>query len=106
RYQDFIENNQVLERLPGGSVITTTMNQGEAEIYGIEASGEWDAGSWKSALTGVSLGLSAGYTIGENLTKGEPVNTVEPWKAIGFIGYADPDGKYGTRLIGTYTGAV
>ncbi|MBX3740378.1 MAG: TonB-dependent hemoglobin/transferrin/lactoferrin family receptor [Akkermansiaceae bacterium] len=106
RYQDFIENNQILEVLPGGHVITTTMNQGEAEIYGIEASGEWDAGSWKSALTGVSLGLSAGYTIGQNLTKDEPVNTVEPWKAIGFIGYADPDGKYGARMIGTYTGAV
>lgn len=106
RYQDFIENNQVLERLPDDSVITTTLNQGEAEIYGIEASGEWDAGSWKPALTGVSLGLSAGYTIGNNLTKDEPINTVEPWKAIGFIGYADPDGKYGARLVGTYTGAV
>lgn len=106
RYLDFIENNQVLERLPDGSVITTTLNQGEAEIYGIEASSEWQAGSWKPALEGISLGLSAGYTYGQNLTIDEPVNTVEPWKVVGYLGYADPDGKYGTRLVGTYTGAV
>ncbi|MBK1880955.1 TonB-dependent hemoglobin/transferrin/lactoferrin family receptor [Luteolibacter pohnpeiensis] len=106
RYQDFIENNVVVDVLEDGSVITTAVNRGSAEIYGIEASGEWNADSWKPALKGVTLGLNAAYTIGNNLTTDEPINTVEPWKIIGYLGYADPEGKFGSRLIGTYTGAM
>lgn len=106
RYTDFIESNVPYALLPDGSFLTQTQNRGTAEIYGIEASGEWEAGSWKPELNGFSVGLNAGYTIGDNLTIDQPINTVEPWKAIGFVGYTDPDGKFGARLIGTYTGPV
>lgn len=106
RYTDFIESNVAYKQNPDGSFLTQTQNRGTAEIYGIEASGEWDAGSWKPQLDGFTIGLNGGYTIGDNLTIGEPINTVEPWKIIGFVGYADPDDRFGARLIGTYTGAV
>ena len=113
RYQDFIEKEEIAtvtftdsEGNPTTSVITTTANQGGAEIYGIEGGGEWNPGAWQPALEGFSLGLNAGYTIGNNLSKDQPLNTVDPWKAVGYLGYADPGGVYGARLIGTYTAAV
>ncbi len=112
RYKDFIEKDElgrvIIDQGDGPEIfdIYTTMNMGNAEIYGIEGSAEWEAGSWKPALDGFIVGLNAGYTIGNNLTKDQPINTVDPWKAVGYLGYADPDGVYGVRLIGTYTAAV
>lgn len=107
RYYNFIENNIPLGRTSDGSTdLVSTANRGTAQIYGIEGSGEWDLGASDPRFDGFSIGLNAGYTIGDNLTIDQPINTVEPWKAIAYIGYADPDGKFGSRLIGTYTGAV
>jgi len=103
KYQDFVENNVPVEILPDGTVVTTAINQGDAEIYGIEMSSEWNIGDTFDRLTGLSLGLSSGKTVGNNKTKGEPINTIEPWKTVGWFGYQDPDAKYGARLIGTYT---
>lgn len=107
RYFNFIENNiPVGQTLDGSTDLVSTANRGTAEIYGIEASGEWNIGETYSQMQGFVVGLNAGYTIGDNLTIDQPINTVEPWKAIAYIGYADPEGVFGTRLIGTYTGAV
>ncbi len=107
RYRDFIENG-----VPTGEVddtgreIATTMNRGEAEIYGFELGGVHDLGYWGSSTAGWQLGLSTGKTIGTNLTDDLPLNSIEPWKTAAFIGYDDPGGKFGARFTGIYTAAV
>ncbi|MDB6077672.1 MAG: outer rane heme receptor [Akkermansiaceae bacterium] len=106
KYTDFIESNVPVSRLPDGTVLSSTENVGEAIIYGFEASGEWNVGDTFKGLEEWRLGLNTGRAYGENQTKNKPINTVEPWKTVGWIGYEDVNGKYGSRLLGTYTAAV
>lgn len=106
KFRDFIESNVPVGTLPDGTVLSSTRNIGEAITYGLEASGEWNIGETYKPMTGWSLGASTGRTYGENQTKGTPLNTVEPWKTVTWVGYQEPLGKYGARLFGTYTAAV
>lgn len=106
KYDDFIENNVPVGVLPDGTVLSTTKNLGEAIIYGFEASGEWNIGDTYRDFEGWSVGLNTGRAYGENQTKDTSINTVEPWKTVGWIGYQESQAKYGARLIGTYTAAV
>lgn len=105
-YEDFIENNVPVSVLPDGTGLSSTRNPGEAIIYGFEAGGEWNIGETYQRMEGWGMGLNTGRAYGENQTKDTAINTVEPWKTVGWFGYQQPDGKYGTRLIGTYTAEV
>ncbi|WP_035612429.1 TonB-dependent hemoglobin/transferrin/lactoferrin family receptor [Haloferula sp. BvORR071] len=107
RYRDFIENGVFTGELDeDGREIVTTMNRGEAEIYGFELGGVHNLGYWSSKVEGWQLGLSTGKTIGTNLTDDVPLNSIEPWKTAAFAGYEDPNGKFGARLTGIYTAEV
>ena len=107
RYLDFIENGVPTgEKDDEGREIVTTVNRGEAEIYGVELGGVHELGYWSTKAEGWQLGLSTGKTIGTNLTDDVPLNSVEPWKTAGFAGYEDPEGRFGARLTGVYTAAV
>ncbi len=105
-YQSFIENGVPTGTAPDGRDILTTLNRGEAEIYGVELSGILEAGYLHPAADGWQLGLSTAWTRGTNLTDDQPLNSIEPMQAIGFLGYDDPGGKFGARLTGTWTAAV
>lgn len=107
RYRDFIENGVPTGELDDdGREIVTTVNRGEAEIYGFELGGLLDAGHFHPGAEGWQLGLATGQSRGTNLTDGVPLNSIEPWKTAAFIGYEDPDGVFGARLTGTYTAEV
>jgi len=107
RYRDFIENGVPTGELDDdGRDIVTTVNRGEAEIYGFELGGSHDLGYWWDQAAGWEVGITTGKTIGNNLTDHVPLNSIEPWKTVGFVGYEDPDGRYGTRLSGTYVAGV
>jgi hemoglobin/transferrin/lactoferrin receptor protein len=107
RYRDFIENGVPTGELDDdGREIVTTVNRGEAEIYGFELGGVHELGYWSGKAEGWQLGLSTGKTIGTNLTDDVPLNSVEPWKTAAFAGYEDPGGKFGARMTGIYAAAV
>lgn len=106
-YQDFIENGVPTGELADdGREILTTVNRGEAEIHGFELGGMLELGHFREQASGWQLGLSTGRSIGNNLADDVPLNSVEPWKTAGFIGYEDPEGVFGARLTGLYTAAV
>ncbi|QUE49336.1 TonB-dependent hemoglobin/transferrin/lactoferrin family receptor [Luteolibacter ambystomatis] len=106
KYRDYINGNVPVDTMPDGTVLVTTENIGAAIIYGLEASAEWNVGETDRRFDGFTLGLSSGRVYGENQTKGTALNTVDPWKTVGWIGYQEPDAKYGAKLLGTYTAAV
>ena len=107
RYRDFIENGVPTGELDeDGREIVTTVNRGEAEIYGFELGGMLDAGYFHSKAEGWQLGMATGKSIGTNLTDDVPLNSIEPWKTVAFIGYEDPEGRFGSRLSGTYVAEV
>ncbi|MCW1923485.1 TonB-dependent hemoglobin/transferrin/lactoferrin family receptor [Luteolibacter arcticus] len=106
-YRDFIENGVPTGELDDdGREIVTTVNRGEAEIYGFELGGMLEAGHFHDKAEGWQLGLATGKSIGNNLTDDVPLNSIEPWKTAGFIGYEDPEGRFGARLSGIYTAEV
>jgi hemoglobin/transferrin/lactoferrin receptor protein len=106
-YRDFIENGVDTGENDGDNRdIVTTVNRGEAEIYGFELGGIHELGYWSPKAEGWQLGLSTGKTVGNNLSSDVPLNSVEPWKTAAFAGYEDPEGKFGARLTGVYTAAV
>jgi hemoglobin/transferrin/lactoferrin receptor protein len=106
-YKDFIENGVPTGELADdGREILTTVNRGEAEIYGFELGGMIELGHFREQAAGWQLGLGTGKSIGSNLTDDVPLNSIEPWKTAAFIGYEDPQGLFGARLTGLYTAAV
>ncbi|BCU78174.1 TonB-dependent hemoglobin/transferrin/lactoferrin family receptor [Luteolibacter sp. LG18] len=106
-YRNYIENGVRTGRQDDeGRDILTTLNRGEAEIYGFEASTEWQARSWNPALDGWSLGVSTGKAIGINRTDDTWLNSVEPWKTVGWLGYDAPDQRHGVRLTAVHSAAV
>lgn len=107
RYHDFIENGVLTGELDDeGRDIVTTVNRGEAEIYGFELSGTLEAGHFWPHAEGWQLGAATGKSVGNNLTDDQPLNSVEPWKSVAFIGYTNPDETFGGRLTGIWTDAV
>ncbi len=106
-YHNYIENSVLVGRVDeNGRDILTTLNRGESEIFGFEASGEWKPGTWDSRMEGFRLGLSTGKSVGISRTDDVWLNSVEPWKTVAFVVYDDPSEKFGLRLTGIYTAAV
>lgn len=107
RYEDFIENGASTGRVDDdGRDILTSLNRGRVDIYGFEVQGTLQLGELMSQAKGWSVGLNTGKSIGTNRTDDLPLNSIEPWKTVGFLGYDSPAGNYGFRFAGTYTAAV
>jgi hemoglobin/transferrin/lactoferrin receptor protein len=101
-YSDFIENGVPNGQMDGLKPVVTTVNRGKTEIYGFEIGGVWEAGSLWSEARGWQLGLSTGKSVGINRSEDTWLNTIEPWKTAAFIGYDDPEGRFGARFTGIY----
>ena len=106
-YHDYIENSAPTGKKDDtGRDILTTINRGESEIFGFEAGGQWNLDSWKPWFAGSQLGLSTGKSVGISRTDDRWLNSIEPWKTVGWLGYQSPTDHFGLRLTGTYTTAV
>jgi hemoglobin/transferrin/lactoferrin receptor protein len=106
-YRDFIENGVPTGGLADdGREIVTTVNRGEAEIYGFELGGMIELGHFREEAAGWQVGINTGKSIGNNLTDDVPLNSIEPWKTAAYIGYEDPEGRFGARLTGLYAAEV
>lgn len=107
RYSDFIENGvRTGDTDEDGRDILTTMNRGKAEIFGFETGGVLELGGLWSKAEGWEVGLSTGKTVGIDREADTWINSVEPWKTVAFIGYDDPEGRFGARMTGVYTDKV
>lgn len=104
-YRDFLESNVLVEETPDPEPdVLTTVNRQRVRIYGLEA--RWD-GRIDEALVGfqgLESGLSLSWTRGRQTDTNQPLNSVEPWRAVGYIGYRAPDNTWNVRLTGTYIG--
>lgn len=96
RFGSFLENNVPTGEVIDGLNVLTTRNTRNAEVYGIELKTEWTGSAFRAGGT---------FAWSEGESDDGPLNTVEPWKAVGWIGYDDPDGDWGAELSGTYVAA-
>lgn len=104
RYHDFIDQVETTGLpfpSPANPWIYQWRNLGGVKIRGIEARAEVRPAPGLSATLAVSY--AHGDTIGTNGVE-LPLQSVDPLKAVGGIGYDAPDRRFGGRLMATYGG--
>ncbi|MNM95859.1 putative hemoglobin and hemoglobin-haptoglobin-binding protein 2 precursor [compost metagenome] len=103
QYDDFIE--QVTTPLPGYFIGQFQwVNVDRATIRGAEAKGELHLQEF-GMPSGTHLRGSIAYARGKDEDSGEPLNSVDPLKAVFGVGYAEPAGNYGADLYWTLVAA-
>lgn len=101
-YRDFIESKVNLGPDPVTHVtLFQSQNVAEARIYGAELSLAVQAESWSPRLAGWSGHLSAAWSRGDDLTRHEPLNSVQPSTAVAGLRYDSPARRWGSELVVT-----
>lgn len=78
-----------------------SQNVSSARIYGLEASAEY---RFNSTNDGFSLIGSLGLAVGDNLTTNQPLQTINPFKAVAGLRYRAIANEWGTDLTLTFVG--
>ncbi len=100
KYRDFISQEVVNGTgAPGDPLQFQYINLNEVDVYGLEgrADAHWD--------NGLGFTAAASWTNGEQTTLGarSPLQSIDPWKLVIGLTYADPGGRFGGQLIATYS---
>jgi hemoglobin/transferrin/lactoferrin receptor protein len=99
-YSNFIQS-QANIGTRNGLIVFQSQNLAEARIYGAEFRAGVDLQGVADALTGWRVKSSVAYARGDNRTTDQPLNSVDPLKAVLGIAYAPADGRWGIELVGT-----
>ena len=101
-YRDFIESRVNLGPDPDTGVIQfQSQNIAEARIYGAELAATVQAGDLSAGLEGWSGRLAAAWARGDDRTRDEPLNSVDPASFVLALDYAAPGGRWGGQLVTT-----
>lgn len=88
--------------VPGRPVqLFKSQNIGKARTYGFELSGEY---RFSPENHGFSILTAIGYTIGDDLVRNQPLESVDPFKAVVGLRYRAPENKWGAELAATFVG--
>jgi hemoglobin/transferrin/lactoferrin receptor protein len=100
RYDNFIENVQVGVLPIGGRPFQQFQSQNikGATIYGIEAKGEY---RFNNTSDGVSLFGGLAYAVGDNKETNQPLDSIDPFKAVLGLRYRSPGDIWGAELATT-----
>lgn len=103
-YDNFIETlapaGVSLTIVPGFPVsLFQSRNVAQARTYGFELSGAY---RFSRQPHGFSLLAGLGLTIGDNLTTNQPLESVDPFKAVVGLRYRAPENRWGADLVTTF----
>lgn len=88
--------------VPGFPVsLFQSRNIARARIYGVELAGQYRL---SPNPFGFSLIGSLGWTVGDNLTTNQPLEEVEPFKAVVGLRYRAPENRWGAEFITSFVG--
>jgi hemoglobin/transferrin/lactoferrin receptor protein len=105
-YDDFIESKVNLGVDPAtGATLFQSQNIAEARIYGAEADVRLDAGAHSRRLAGWTGRLAASWTRGDDLQRDQPLNSIDPPRAVLAIRYDAMASNWGTELALTVVDA-
>jgi hemoglobin/transferrin/lactoferrin receptor protein len=89
--------------VPGFPVnLFQTQNVARARTYGFELTGEY---RFSPTPHGFSFIAALGLTRGDDLTANQPLESVDPFKAVLGLRYRAPENRWGTDLIATFAGS-
>ncbi len=101
-YNNFIETFAAAgtTRINGNLVnLFQPQNIGQARTYGLELGGEY---RFSPDPHGFSLLASLGWTLGDDLTDNQPLESVDPFRAVVGLRYRAPENQWGAELITTF----
>lgn len=103
-YDNFIETFAAagvdFSIVPGFPVnLFQSQNVARARTYGFELSGEY---RFSPRPHGFSLLTALGLTIGDDLTSNQPLESVDPFRAVVGLRYRAPERRWGADLIATF----
>jgi hemoglobin/transferrin/lactoferrin receptor protein len=98
-YDDFIESKVNLGVDPAtGVTLFQSQNVADARIYGVEADVRLDAAAISPQLAGWTGRLAASWTRGDDLQRDQPLNSIDPPRAVLAVRYDAPASNWGTEL--------
>ena len=98
-YSDFIESKVNLGVDPAtGVTLFQSQNVAEARIHGAEFDARADVSAWSPRLEGWSGRLAGSWTRGEDLTRGVPLNSIDPPRLVLSVRYDAPSTRWGSEL--------
>lgn len=103
KYDNFIETfapaGVDLTIVPGFPVsLFQSQNVARARTYGLELSGTY---RFSPQPHGFSLLAGLGLTVGDNLTTNQPLESIDPIKAVVGLRYRAPENRWGADLVAT-----
>ncbi|MES2818584.1 MAG: TonB-dependent hemoglobin/transferrin/lactoferrin family receptor [Pseudomonadota bacterium] len=105
RYQDFIEQVTLANDPTGNNRMTFQyQNLDRVTIRGAEARGELFLDRF-GLPSGTHLRGAIAYARGKDEASGQPINSIDPLKAVFGLGYDAPDGRFGGELNWTLVAA-
>ncbi|MDH1265560.1 TonB-dependent hemoglobin/transferrin/lactoferrin family receptor [Pseudomonas sp. GD03944] len=105
RYDDFIEQVTLASDPTGAGRMTFQyQNLDRVTIRGAEARGELFLNHF-GLPNGTRLRSAIAYARGKDEASGEPINSIDPMKAVFGLGYDAPTGKFGGELAWTLVAA-
>ena len=105
RYDDFIEQVTLASDPTGAGRMTFQyQNLDRVTIRGAEARGELFLDSF-GMPTGSRLRSAIAYARGKDESTGQPINSIDPLKAVLGLGYDAPSGQFGGELTWTLVAA-
>jgi hemoglobin/transferrin/lactoferrin receptor protein len=98
-YDDFIESKVNLGVDPAtGVTLFQSQNVADARIYGAEADVRLDAEALSPRLAGWTGRLAASWTRGDDLQRDQPLNSIDPPRAVLAVRYDAPASNWGMEL--------
>ena len=101
RFDNFIGTKNVGTTASGFRQFQSQNLEG-AETYGVEAKAEYRFSPGKD---GLSLIGSLAWTEGNDFENDQPLDTVEPFKAVAGLRYRAPEDRWGSELVTTFVAA-
>ncbi|NNE06478.1 MAG: TonB-dependent hemoglobin/transferrin/lactoferrin family receptor [Xanthomonadales bacterium] len=104
QYTDFIESRVPVGTDPlSGYLLFQSRNIDRARIRGADLRWQQALGPWRPSFEGLTLNAAVFWSEGEDLSSGQPLNSVSPPQAILGLGWRSRDQRYSASLTGTFT---
>jgi hemoglobin/transferrin/lactoferrin receptor protein len=98
-YRDLIESRANLGVDPdSGALIFQSVNRDRARIEGVEIAVQQSLDALSPRAEGFSLRFASAWSRGTDRARGQPLNTVEPARAVLGLGYDSADGRWGGEV--------
>ena len=102
RYKNFIESRVNLGIDPQSGFLTfQSQNRARAEIYGAEIRSSLWLADFVDGLEGLRLNLSGAWQYGQDTDRDEPLNSIDPLKAVLGLEYRPPSERWGVEIVST-----